>query len=210
MQGQIKNIIFDLGGVLFDIDYTLTVGAMEKIGVKDFDKIFTQKNQSDLFNRIEEGKISAEDFTRELAQISGVHLNTKDVAWALNTMLFNIPEHRFNLLNNLRKNYRLFLYSNINEVHAAEIHRVIQETHGFPNFNQHFEKVYYSHELGIRKPNPEGFLRIISEQQLNPQETLFIDDSPQHVEGAKKAGLQAVWLDLKEKDIHDLIEEIGL
>ncbi|MCX6182889.1 MAG: HAD family phosphatase [Bacteroidetes bacterium] len=210
MEGQIKNIIFDLGGVLYDIDYTRTIGAMEKIGVKDFDKIFTQKNQSDLFNRLEEGKITADDFTKELSIISGVALNTKDVEWALNTMLFNIPTHRLELVNALRKKYRVFLYSNINEVHAAEIHRVIMETHGISDFNQHFEKVYYSHEMGIRKPNAEGFLTIVNEQKLNPQETLFIDDSPQHVEGAKRAGLQAVWLDLKQNDIHQLIEKMGL
>ncbi len=210
MQGQIKNIIFDLGGVLFDIDYTRTIGAMEKIGVKDFDKIFTQKNQSDLFNRLEEGKISAEEFTKELSEISGVPLKKKDVEWALNTMLFNMPTHRFDLLDLLKTRYRLFLYSNINEVHAKEIHRVIKETHGFPDFNKHFEKVYYSFELGIRKPKPDGFLAIIREQKLNPEETLFIDDSPQHVEGAKKAGLHAVWLNLKQQDVHGMIEELGL
>jgi len=210
MKNSIKNIIFDLGGVLFNIDYTLTINAFQKIGVNDFDKIFTQKNQSDLFNRLEEGKINAEEFTKELSQISGVVLNKNEVSWALNTMLFNIPAYRFDLLNELKKKYRIFLYSNINEIHATEIHRIIKENHGFPNLNQHFEKVYYSHELGIRKPNPQGFIEIINEQQLNPHETLFIDDSPQHVEGAKKAGLQSVWLDLSKQDIHGLTKELDL
>ncbi len=210
MKNAVKNIIFDLGGVLFDIDYTLTIGAFEKIGVKNFDAILTKKNQSDLFNRLEEGKISATKFTAELSQLSGVALKKEDVAWALNTMLFNIPSPRFDLLNDLRKKYRIFLYSNINEIHAEEVHRLLQDKHGIVKLNGHFEKVYYSHELGIRKPNPEGFLHIIHEQKISPKETLFIDDSPQHIDGAIKAGLQAVWLDLEKQDIHGLIADLGL
>ncbi|MFM7023011.1 MAG: HAD family hydrolase [Flavobacteriales bacterium] len=210
MSTPIKNIIFDLGGVLFDIDYILTINAFAQIGVNNFDKIFTQKSQADLFNRFEEGKISLEGFTMELSEISGKNLNNKDVAQALNTMLFNMEARRFDLLSALKGRYRLFLYSNINEVHAEEIHRILKLTHGIENLEAHFEKVYYSHELGIRKPNTEGFLSIVNAHELNADETLFIDDSPQHVEGAKKAGLQAVWLDLNQKDIHELVEEMGL
>lgn len=210
MKHSIKNIIFDLGGVLFDIDYTLTIAAFASIGVKDFEKIFAKKAQSELFNHLEEGKISAAEFTQELSKISDVALKTEQVVWALNTMLFNIPTERLTLLKDLRKNYRLFLYSNINEIHAAEVHRLLFEKHGLLNLEKHFEKVYYSHEIGARKPNPEGFLQIIREQQLNPAETLFIDDSPQHVKGAQEVSLQALWLDLEQHNIHDLIQANGL
>ena len=125
-------------------------------------------------------------------------------------MLFNIPTPRFELLKELRKKYRVFLYSNINEIHEIGVHQRLQEKYGIANLENHFEKVYYSHLIGIRKPNKEGFLYIIDDQQINANETLFIDDSPQHVEGALKAGLQAVWLDLEKQDIHELVEELGL
>lgn len=206
----IKNIIFDLGGVLFDINYDLTASAFEKLGVKDFKNIFAKKGQADVIDRLEEGKITIDNLCKELSLICGVELNRERVIAAWDIMLFNIPSERFELLNTLRKKYRIFLYSNINEIHEEGVHKRIFEKHGFPNLENHFEKVYYSHHLGIRKPKPDGFLHIVKEQNLNPLETLFIDDSPQHVEGAKKAGLQAVWLDLEKQDIHQLIDSLGL
>lgn len=210
MKHPIKNIIFDLGGVLLDINYHLTAEAFEKIGVKDFKNIFAKKGQADVIDRLEEGKIGVEELTKELSVMCGTPLSQKEVIDAWNAMLFNIPSHRFKLLNKLRKKYRIFLYSNINAIHEVGVHQRLQEKHGIANLENHFEKVYYSHLIGIRKPNKEGFLHIIDDQQINANETLFIDDSPQHVEGALKAGLQAVWLDLEKQDIHELAMELGL
>jgi FMN phosphatase YigB (HAD superfamily) len=177
MKNSIKNIIFDLGGVLFDINYNLTAEAFEKLGVKDFKSIFAKKGQADVIDRLEEGKIGLEQLTKELSSLCGLTLSEKEVVDAWNVMLFNIPAERFILLEELRKKYRIFLYS---------------------------------HLIGIRKPNKDGFLHILNDQQINAHETLFIDDSPQHVEGAKNAGLHAVWLDLDKQDIHGLIQELEL
>ncbi len=210
MHTEIKNIIFDLGGVLFDINYHLTAEAFEKLGVKDFKNIFAKKGQADVIDRLEEGKISVEQLTVELSAFCNIQLTQKEVVDAWNAMLFNMPAHRFDLLKNLRKKYRIFLYSNINEIHEKAVHQRLQEKHGIENLKDHFEKIYYSHLIGIRKPKPEGFTYIIKEQNLDPKETLFIDDSPQHVEGALKAGLKAVWLDLEKQDVHGLIAELGL
>ena len=210
MQPAIKNIIFDLGGVLFDINYHLTAEAFEKLGVKDFKNIFAKKGQADVIDRLEEGKIGIDELTKELSVLCGINLSKQQVIEAWNVMLFNIPTPRFELLKELRKKYRVFLYSNINEIHEIGVHQRLQEKYGIANLENHFEKVYYSHLIGIRKPNKEGFLYIIDDQQINANETLFIDDSPQHVEGALKAGLQAVWLDLEKQDIHELVEELGL
>lgn len=210
MKHPIKNIIFDLGGVLFDINYHLTAEAFEKLGVNDFKNIFAKKGQADVIDRLEEGKIGVEELTKELSVLCGTTLSQKEVIDAWNEMLFNIPTHRFELLDELRKKYRIFLYSNINEIHEVGVHQRLKEKHGILNLENHFEKVYYSHLIGIRKPNKKGFLYIIDDQQLNANETLFIDDSPQHVEGALKAGLQAVWLDLDKQDIHGLIKDLGL
>lgn len=210
MKNPIKNIIFDLGGVLFDINYHLTAEAFEKLGVKDFKSIFAKKGQADVIDRLEEGKIGVEELTKELSALCGISLSQEEVVNAWNVMLFNIPTHRFALLNELRKKYRIFLYSNINEIHEIGVHQRLQEKHGIANLENHFEKVYYSHLIGIRKPNKEGFLYILDDQKINANETLFIDDSPQHVEGALKAGLQAVWLDLDKHDIHALVKELEL
>jgi len=210
MKKPIKNIIFDLGGVLFDINYNLTAEAFEKLGVKDFKSIFAKKGQADVIDRLEEGKIGVKELTAELSVICGIKLSQQEVVDAWNVMLFNIPAARFELLNDLRKKYRIFLYSNINEIHEIGVHQRLQEKHGINNLENHFEKVYYSHLIGIRKPNKEGFLYILDDQKLSGSETLFIDDSPQHVEGAIKAGLQVVWLDLDKQDVHGLIKDLGL
>jgi HAD superfamily hydrolase (TIGR01549 family) len=120
-------------------------------------------------------------------------------------MLLGIPEHQFDVLNELKQKYRLFLFSNTNEIHIKAVWEHLQQIHGKPNLNEYFEVVYLSNELGIRKPKPHSFEHIVKENQLIPQETLFIDDSPQHVEGAKKAGINALWLDLEIQDLRKLL-----
>ena len=194
MKHPIKNIIFDLGGVLFDINYHLTAEAFEKIGVKDFKNIFAKKGQADVIDRLEEGKIGIDELTKELSVLCGINLSKQQVIEAWNVMLFNIPTPRFELLKELRKKYRVFLYSNINEIHEIGVHQRLQEKYGIANLENHFEKVYYSHLIGIRKPNKEGFLYIIDDQQINANETLFIDDTISNIEGAQKAGLQTIFL----------------
>ena len=89
---------------------------------------------------------------------------------------------------------RVFLLSNTNAIHVAEFERMIDETYGLSKFKSYFEKVYYSNEIGLKKPYPETFLEVCKWNDLDPSETLFIDDSLQHVEGAKKAGLQVAHL----------------
>ena len=210
MKQPIKNIIFDLGGVLFDINYHLTAEAFEKLGVKDFKNIFAKKGQADVIDRLEEGKIGVEELTNELSVLCGINLSNQQVIDAWNVMLFNIPAARLQLISELRKKYRVFLYSNINEIHEIAVHQRLQDKHGIKNLENYFDKVYYSHLIGMRKPNKEGFLHIINDQQIDPKETLFIDDSPQHIEGALKSGLQAAWLDLEKQDIHGLVMELDL
>ena len=122
MQPEIKNIIFDLGGVLFDINYHLTAEAFEKLGVKDFKNIFAKKAQADVIDRLEEGKIGVEELTKELSEIFWTTLSQKEVIQAWNAMLFNIPAHRFGLLKELRKKYRAnFRKSFSNQLENLEI-----------------------------------------------------------------------------------------
>ena len=113
-------------------------------------------------------------------------------------------------MDQIKDRYNIYLFSNTNEIHYDQF--ILDFAKAFPgkDFNSHFIKAYYSQTLGLRKPYVESYQQILDEQQLNPAETLFIDDSPQHVEGALKAGLQAVWLDLEKQDIHELVEELGL
>ena len=113
-------------------------------------------------------------------------------------MLLAIPEERLTFIKALAKKYRLFLLSNTNEIHVTAFSAYMQNTFGFSDFSGHFEKAYYSCRIGKRKPDAEAFLHVLEENNLRAEETLFIDDSKQHVEGAAKDGIHARWLRLNE------------
>ena len=189
----IKSVIFDLGGVIYGVDYHKTINAFKALGIDRFEEVYAKAGQSDLFNDLEEGKISRAVFVERIKTLSGQDMISSQIFIAWNSMLLGFMPDALTCLKRLSGSYRLFLLSNTNEIHIQEIEsRVGAEV--FSDFCALFEKVYLSHELGLRKPHPEVFTHIIEEQGLAASETLFIDDSIQHVEGAIKAGLRAYHL----------------
>lgn len=192
---MIRNIIFDLGGVLLNLDMNATATAFKKLGIQNFDDLYTQAKQTGLFDAFDKGHISPTEFRTALRQ----HLpentsdNAIDEAW--NAMLLDLPIERLDLLRSLKGKYRLFLLSNTNEIHVTAFSDYLNKTFGFPDFTDFFEQWYYSCRMGMRKPDEEIFEKVMSLHQLIPSETLFIDDSIQHVHGAAKTGIQAVWLE---------------
>ena len=203
----IKNIILDLGGVLFDLSYENTVEEFRKLGLSD---AFSKANQIDIFDQIEEGKISQSEFFDGINTLCGSNHNHEVIKKAWNIMLLGMPKKRLELLVLLKQKYRLFLYSNTNQIHIEKVWETLEEQLDIKNLNKHFEAVYLSNDLGIRKPKPEGFKYIMENNQLKGHETLFIDDSPQHVEGALKANIKAEWLDLEKEDIHQMLKRFEL
>lgn len=204
---NIKNLILDLGGVLINLDYNKTNEELAKLGIPNG---FTKAKQIDLFDRLEEGKVSEVDFLNEFNQIAKANHNHQLIVNAWNAILLDLPKNRLDLVNDLSTKYRVFLFSNTNAIHINAVNSSLKKEHGINNLDGHFEKVYLSHELGIRKPKTAGFQFIINEHSLNPSETLFIDDSPQHIVGAKKAGIKAEWLDLSQEDIHGMVQRLSL
>ena len=188
------NIIFDLGGVLINIDYLKTKFEFEKLGIRNFDELFTQFNQDRIFDHFEKGEISPEDFHQSLVKKAGIKISITDFNHAWNAMLLNFPEERMNLLEKLKRSHRLFLLSNTNALHIPAFKKSIMQEGLYDRFIAVFEKHYYSSEVGMRKPNAEIFDLVVNENNLVKEKTLFIDDSPQHVEGAKRAGLDALYL----------------
>ena len=108
-------------------------------------------------------------------------------------MLLDLPEKRLALLLSLKSKYKLFLLSNTNAIHIKAISNQLGNTQ-WKDFCNLFDKMYLSHEIGVRKPSIEAFQFILKQQKLNPNEVLFIDDSPQHIEGAKKLGINCYHL----------------
>tara|TARA_B110000211_G_scaffold207006_1_gene242493 strand:+ start:986 stop:1609 length:624 start_codon:yes stop_codon:yes gene_type:complete len=204
---DIKNIILDLGGVLFDLSYEKTTDEFGKLGLSN---AFSKANQIDIFDQIEEGKISPSEFFDGINSLCGKNHDHEVIKKAWNIMLLGMPKKRLELLIELKSKYRLFLYSNTNQIHIEKVWEILEEQLGVKNLDDHFEVVYLSNTLGIRKPKAEGFKHIVSTHQLKENETLFIDDSPQHVKGALKANIKAEWLDLQKEDIHQMLKRFEL
>ncbi len=206
---QVDNIIFDFGGVLFDIDYDAPVKAFKALGGNGFDAIYNQTAQSDLFDRLETGNISNEDFYDEIRKALNVEHTNDVLQHAWNSILTQIPKGRIDLIHQLKHDYRTFLFSNTNAIHVTAFEKVVDDTMGLDYFKSAFEKVHYSNVLGIKKPYPESFLKYCEMEDLEPSKTLFIDDSIQHVEGAEKAGLIAFHLDITQMDVREVFQSIN-
>lgn len=190
---KIRNIVFDFGGVIINIDYELTIEAFKKLGIDNFEALYSQANQSNLFDDIETGKISPQHFINGLLDLLPSGISPNQVVHAWNAMLLDIPKDRIQLLKELSSNYRIFLLSNTNSIHIDAALRTWNKVSDTP-MESIFETIYFSHKIGMRKPNMEIFNYVCNEHRLSKDETLFIDDSIQHIEGAKKSGLQTLHL----------------
>ena len=204
---NIKNIILDLGGVLINLDYGKLNKSLSSLGLSN---AFSKAKQIELFDKLEEGKISDKKFLREFNELAKANHNHQTIINAWNSILLDFPQERLHTLRLLAEKYRMFLFSNTNSIHINEVYNILKRDCGVNDLNQYFERIYLSNELGLRKPKSEGFKFILEDNQLNANETLFIDDSLQHVEGAKKVGLNAKWLDLEKEDITILINRLSL
>ncbi len=188
---NIKNIIFDYGNVIFNIDFTKVAEAWKQLGINNAAEFYGHRQQDPVFNLLERGEISVADFRDRIRELSGKpDLTDEQIDGAWNKIFLDIPQGNHELLKRVKEKYRTFLLSNINAIHYDYVHSYLQKEFGMDNNDDLFEKVYYSHLVGKRKPDAEIFEQVLSENNLNPAETLFIDDSPQHLETAKKLGLQ--------------------
>ncbi len=190
----LKSIIFDLGGVLLDIDYEATIKAFAALGIPNFETHFSQMKQSNFFDDWETGKLNRAEWLQKMQAACGPEVPPEKIVEAWNAMLGSFPIRRLQLLQQLRSQYNLYLLSNTNEVHEEAFNKILYDQCGEPAIAAFFDKVYYSHRIGMRKPDDGPFLKILSENGLSAGETLFIDDSPQHIETARLLGLQTRWL----------------
>ena len=200
---QIKNIIFDLGGVLFDINYQLTKKAFEDLGVEDFDSMYSQASADKLFQLLETGRIKEAQFYQQLNKSTGLSLTGAQINNAWNSMLMDFREESLDFLSELGTRYRIFLFSNTNVIHMEKFHEIYLEKPRAQPFNDLFEKPFYSCEIGLRKPDVSAYQYVLDHVNIKPEDTCFIDDSIQNVQGAKDAGMKSILLKKDEK-IEDL------
>jgi putative hydrolase of the HAD superfamily len=203
---SIKNIIFDLGNVVINIDPELSVQAMSQLGFQDFDKSYSLLSQSNLFDSLEKGLISPDQFHNEINAELKTNVSSDEINKAWGAMLLDFPVKRIKLLQKLAKKYRLFLLSNTNVIHFHQYNNDLLNQFGF-GLNSLFEKAYYSFEMGLRKPDPEIFEQVLEESNLNPFETLFIDDLDKNIDVAGRMGINTIWIDVKNGN--DIVEKLN-
>jgi len=204
---EIKSIIFDLGGVILNLNYSKTEDEFKKIGVLNFKEFYSQKKQTLLFDDLEKGKIKPEEFISSLKESENLKIKEIDFINAWNAMLLEIPIEKLQFIDGLKKDYKIILLSNTNEIHIKKFEDDLKKNNMLEQFYKCFDKIYYSSRMGKRKPEENCFNQVLEENGLIAENTLFIDDSIQHIEGAKKAGIKTFHLE-KNKSILDLVPDI--
>ena len=200
---QIKNIIFDLGGVLLNIDYNKTAQAFQQLGVTNFDELYSQYKANPLFEELETGKISEAAFYQAIEQYCRPATSQKDIENAWNAMLLSFRTESLDFLVSLKDRYNLFLLSNTNSIHLKAFQQIFTTETGKASLDNYFTKCYYSHIIQMRKPYMDVYQFVLQEGNMNAEETLFIDDSINNVNTAKELGMQVHHLLATEK-IEDL------
>jgi HAD superfamily hydrolase (TIGR01509 family) len=189
----VQNIIFDLGGVLLNLDTLRTRNAFIELGITQIDDLFRIGHADSFFKEYEIGTISDAEFVEAARKLTHPGTSPQAIIDAWNIMLLDFPEERVAFLNQLKTRYRLFLFSNTNALHLQSFQKSYSTVYGTA-LDDHFEKAWYSHVINLRKPDVAAFQYVIRDSHLDPAATLFIDDALINVEGARAAGLQAIHL----------------
>ena len=197
---MIDTIIFDFGDVFINLDKQATIVALQKLGLTEWNDDLNQLNLS-----FEKGQISEENFLLGI-QRHIPNATFEDISTAWNAILLDFPLYRLEFLQKLAANYRLFLLSNTDSIHIATFEREAGVSF-YSDFYQCFEKVYFSFEMGMRKPDVEIFNHIIRKHALLPKHTLFVDDKKENTDAAFEAGLNIWNLQVGQEDVVDLYDK---
>ncbi len=192
---NIKNFLFDLGGVIIDIDIPLTIKALQSKLPSTAQDTVSAFFQSDLHDRYERGYISSGEFREELRTLGLAGLTDEDIDALWNTLLLDIPRERVALLQSLAENHALYMLSNTNPIHFIEVERRLAENHSINGFKDIFTHLFLSYEMGMRKPEASIYQTVAQQASILPEETLFIDDMLVNIEAAAAIGYQVFHLE---------------
>lgn len=188
----LKNLIFDFGGVIIEIDPMAYVGEIQELGCNDLQGMHESFLKDGVYRQFETGTLSAEAFRARIRKFLPDHAPDSRIDHAWNLIIGGIPEHRVRFLESLRSKYRTFLLSNTNPIHYGHYQDYVRKTFHFPSLDSLFEKAYYSFQIGRYKPDLEIFEFVLQDSGLNPSETLFIDDMEENIVAARQCGLQGL------------------
>ena len=189
MKKGIKTIVFDLGGVLIDLNFQRALDAFAEAGLTDMAHEVQSFSREGIFMDLELGNIRTEDFFKAIQKKANGALSLEQIADYWNLILLDIPQEKLNLIRELRKHYTVHLLSNTNEPHWEYICQTCFNKDGY-TVNDYFEKIFLSYEMHLAKPDKTIFEQMLHEAQLVPEETLFIDDSEANCQAASELGIQ--------------------
>ena len=203
-------ILLDLGGVLIDVDYHASAKAFRELGYTDFDALYSKAKQDHVFDAFETGTLSPAGFRDRIRTLLNAGISDEEIDASWNAMLGTIPPARIELVYRLKEQYKVLLLSNTNAIHVPAFEAILARTNNIADFKSLFHGAYYSCEMGLRKPDAEAFHHVLARHGSDPGRTLFIDDSVQHVIGARAAGVHAEHLELEHEDIVTLCKRLRL
>ena len=199
---MIKNIIFDFGGVIYDIDHNLSKIAFEKLGVENFEQLYGHHIQIEKFEEFDRGELPEKNFIDYLKTFLPKNTTDQQIIFAWNALLLGFEKEKIDFVESLAEYYKIFVLSNTNILHHRQF---IEELYTYKNFHDIFEDVWFSHEVGMRKPESRIYHSLLEKHQLKADESLFIDDLEKNIIGAKEVGLETYFL--HNEDIRNLFEE---
>ena len=207
---MLENILFDLGGVLLNLDMARTRKAFAVLGWSEENWQGITQSGYLIFENLETGVDTSEQFRERMRQVLPGSPSDKEIDCAWNAMLLDFPVENVDYLKELGKHYKLYVLSNTNEIHVRRFREIFEGSHGF-SLDQLVEKCYYSHEIGFRKPNPGAFFAVLQDAQLDPAETLFIDDLQINTDEAAKLGMKVLHINAGTllQSLPDYLEKFG-
>jgi putative hydrolase of the HAD superfamily len=185
----IKTLIFDLGGVIVNLDLTLTVNAFEKLGIEDPGQFIRHGVHSDIFLKLETGEITEEEFYSGIRELAGKNITNEEIKTAWCAMFTELPDVRVKLIEHLKKTHRVVLLSNTNSIHRSHFDSMAR---GYNSLSDLFHKTYYSFQLYDHKPNLSIFNKVLELENIRPEETLFIDDAQKNIAAARETGMHTM------------------
>lgn len=194
---NITTLIFDMGGVLVNLDLNRCILNFKKLGLENFEQLMGHFGQKGFFLKFEKGEISIEQFRDEIRKLTKQSLTDAQIDYAWSSFLLDIPYQKLEMLLELKKSFRLLLLSNTNPLHI-EFTVPIEFAKVGKSISEIFDKCYFSYEMGMAKPDAEIFEAVLTDAGISANECLFLDDGPKNIDQANKLGIQTYLVDPSE------------
>lgn len=205
---MIKNLIFDLGGVIINLDISRSFQQFALLGDMTLVQMNHIAESNPLFNNYEKGLITSFQFRMGIREILKKDVTDKEIDTAWNAMLLDIPLERLKFLERLKPHYKMLVLSNTNEIHITEFDKIAKKVFGAGNYQLLFDTIYYSHLVNMRKPDSEIYQFVLQENNIKAEETLYLEDNHENIVSSKKLGFITYEVPTNQLDLNFLENEL--